>query len=223
MSRTISLSLGELDKPVHIVLWQESVSRESISDTLNTLLTRIASLEDLVHKQTHAFFPLALAPTPAGLDVTRAEPAAHHVATAPAAAHHVASASAHHVATPVEHVASDAMDAVEVTELDEEELEADEEMEVEEEVEEEEEEAAEEEVEVEEEAEEVEEEEAEEAVEEEAEEEEEVQELESIEWKGVTYYKDAQNQVYKLDSDGDLDDTPYGVWNEEKKKVIRYS
>jgi hypothetical protein len=66
-----------------------------------------------------------------------------------------------------------------------------------------------------------EEEEAEEA--EEAEEEEEAVEYEEIEYKGVTYYKDSENQVYVLDADGDLDDTPVGVWNEEKKKVLKYA
>lgn len=61
--------------------------------------------------------------------------------------------------------------------------------------------------------------------EEEAEEEEaeEAVEYEEIQYKGVTYYKDSENQVYVLDADGDLDDTPVGVWNEEKKKVLKYA
>jgi exosome complex component RRP41 len=65
----------------------------------------------------------------------------------------------------------------------------------------------------------------EEAEEEEAEEEEaeEAVEYEEIQYKGVTYYKDSENQVYVLDADGDLDDTPVGVWNEEKKKVLKYA
>ena len=69
------------------------------------------------------------------------------------------------------------------------------------------------------------EEEEEEEVEEEVEEEEEEEalELEEIEYKGVTYYKDSSNQVYKMDDDGDLDETPIGVWNEQKQKVMRYS
>jgi hypothetical protein len=94
-----------------------------------------------------------------------------------------------------------------------------EEEEVEEEVVEEEEE----EEEVEEEEEEVVEEEVEEEEEEVVEEEEEALELEEIEYKGVTYYKDSSNQVYKMDDDGDLDETPIGVWNEQKQKVMRYS
>jgi hypothetical protein len=59
--------------------------------------------------------------------------------------------------------------------------------------------------------------------EEEEEEAEEAVEYEEIEYKGVTYYKDSENQVYVLDADGDLDDAPVGVWNEEKKKVLKYA
>jgi hypothetical protein len=81
---------------------------------------------------------------------------------------------------------------------------------------------AEEEVEVEEEAEpDAEEAEAEEVEEEEAEEE--AMELEEFEYKGVTYYRDAENHVYQKDEDGDLDDTPIGVWNETKQKVVKYA
>ena len=63
----------------------------------------------------------------------------------------------------------------------------------------------------------------EEQEEEEQEEEEQAMELEEIEYKGKTYYKDAQNQVYQMDDNGDLDDTPIGVWNEQKQKVLKYS
>ena len=55
------------------------------------------------------------------------------------------------------------------------------------------------------------------------EEEEEALELEEFEYKGVTYYKDSENQVYQKDSDGDLDDTPIGIWNEAKQKIQRYA
>ena len=65
--------------------------------------------------------------------------------------------------------------------------------------------------------------EAEEEVEEEEEAEEEAMELEEFEYKGVTYYRDGENQVYQKDDDGDLDDTPIGVWNEDKKKIIKYA
>lgn len=57
----------------------------------------------------------------------------------------------------------------------------------------------------------------------EEEEEGEAMELEEFEYKGVTYYRDGENQVYQKDDDGDLDDTPIGVWNEAKQKVIKYA
>jgi hypothetical protein len=59
--------------------------------------------------------------------------------------------------------------------------------------------------------------------EEEEEEEEEALELEEFEYKGVTYYKDPDGQVYQKDDDGDLDDTPIGVWNEAKQKIQKYA
>jgi hypothetical protein len=61
----------------------------------------------------------------------------------------------------------------------------------------------------------------EEVVEEEEEEEEEVLELSEFEWKGVSYYRDKENLVYQKDGD-DLEDTPIGVWSEEKQKLLRY-
>jgi hypothetical protein len=54
-------------------------------------------------------------------------------------------------------------------------------------------------------------------------EEDEALELEEFEYKGVTYYRDAELQVYQLDTDGDLDETPIGVWNESKQKVLKYA
>jgi hypothetical protein len=59
--------------------------------------------------------------------------------------------------------------------------------------------------------------------EEEQEEEEEALELEEFEYKGVTYFRDSENQVYQVDVDGDLDDTPIGVWSVEKGKVLKYA
>ena len=48
------------------------------------------------------------------------------------------------------------------------------------------------------------------------------EELEDFEYKGTTYWKDSQNQVYITDESGDLVDQPYGVWSDEKKKVLKY-
>jgi hypothetical protein len=75
----------------------------------------------------------------------------------------------------------------------------------------------------EEEEEEAEEEEAEEEEAEEAEEEAEALELEEFEYKGVTYYRDSEHQVYQLAIDGDLDETPIGIWNEDKQKILKYA
>ena len=52
---------------------------------------------------------------------------------------------------------------------------------------------------------------------------EEVVEYKEIEWKGHTYYVDAINEVYEMDSDGDLIDTPIGVWRENTQKLVKYS
>ena len=64
--------------------------------------------------------------------------------------------------------------------------------------------------------------EVEEAEVEEAEVEEETLQHEEFEYKGVTYYRDSENLVYQQDDDGDLDDTPIGVWSPEKEKVVKY-
>ena len=75
-------------------------------------------------------------------------------------------------------------------------------------------------------AEEAEEAEAEEAEEElvEAEEEEEAEdeaeELEEFEYKGATYYRDGEKNVFMTDEDGELIPTPIGVWSEVKKRII---
>ena len=59
-------------------------------------------------------------------------------------------------------------------------------------------------------------------VEVEAEEQEEVEEYKQVEWKGQSYWVDGSQQVYEMDSDGDLIDTPIGIWREETKKLLRY-
>ena len=58
-----------------------------------------------------------------------------------------------------------------------------------------------------------------EAEEVEEEEEEEAVELEEFTYKNKTYYKDGENQVYQIGSDGELDDNPVGIWNEKTKRI----
>lgn len=73
----------------------------------------------------------------------------------------------------------------------------------------------------EEEAEEDEEDEAEaEAEDEEAEEEAAEVELEEFEYKGATYYRDGDGNVYMTDEDGELQEEPIGVWNEAKQRIV---
>lgn len=59
----------------------------------------------------------------------------------------------------------------------------------------------------------------EEIVEEEEEEEKELA-LEEFEYKGKTYYKDEENQVYEMDEEGDISE-PIGSWN--GKRIIPFS
>jgi hypothetical protein len=95
-----------------------------------------------------------------------------------------------------------AMDVEDAGEVEEEvEVEEEEEVEVEEEEEEE--------VEVEMEAEDSEEEEEEEEV------------LEEFEYKGSTYYRDSQNNVFMTDEDDNLLEEPIGTWNPDKKSIMK--
>jgi hypothetical protein len=59
---------------------------------------------------------------------------------------------------------------------------------------------------------------AEEEVVEEEEQEQEV-ELEEFIYKKKTYYKDGENQVYQMDSEGNLDESPIGMWNEQTQRI----
>lgn len=61
-------------------------------------------------------------------------------------------------------------------------------------------------------------EEAEEPEEEEAEEE--AEELEDFEYKGSTYYRDSENNVFMTDENGELVDEPIGKWNSEKQRIV---
>jgi len=53
--------------------------------------------------------------------------------------------------------------------------------------------------------------------------EEEIVEYKEIEWKGQTYYMDSDFEVYEMDSDGDLIETPIGLWREATQKLVRYT
>ena len=55
------------------------------------------------------------------------------------------------------------------------------------------------------------------------EEQEEIVEYKEIEWKGQTYYMDSDFEVYEMDSDGDLIETPIGLWREATQKLVRYT
>jgi hypothetical protein len=63
------------------------------------------------------------------------------------------------------------------------------------------------------------EEEVEEVEEEEAEEEEE-EELEEFDYKGSTYYRDSENNVFMTGDDGELNTQPIGKWNSEKQRIV---
>ena len=56
----------------------------------------------------------------------------------------------------------------------------------------------------------------------EAEADEEESDLVDFEYKGITYYRDSENQVYELNEKGELNEDPIGVWNEQKQKVQKY-
>jgi hypothetical protein len=57
---------------------------------------------------------------------------------------------------------------------------------------------------------------------EEAEEEPESLELEEFEHEGESYYKDADNNIYKANEDGEVDETPIGRWLEKRKTIKLY-
>ena len=63
----------------------------------------------------------------------------------------------------------------------------------------------------------------EEAEKEEAEdsEEEEEEVLEEFEYKGSTYYRDSQNNVFMTDEDDNLLEEPIGTWNPDKKSIMK--
>ena len=59
-----------------------------------------------------------------------------------------------------------------------------------------------------------------EAAPEEAAAEEEEEGLEEFEYKGATYYRDTEKNVYMTDENGELNETPIGVWSDVKNRII---
>ena len=211
---TVSLSVNDptaLQKPTHIVMWQDSST-----DTLANLTERLASLEKAVASLTgtgsvsasSAFCPEGLQAKSACLELVKRSPLISGISMERSAdcsgnlcavVDTVDAAALMREVIEKPFVLESAMDLGEEVNTD---------ICPDDEVEEEDNEALVDE---------------DELPEEEEAEEEEAVEYEEIEYKGVTYYKDSENQVYVLDADGDLDDAPVGVWNEEKKKVLKYA
>jgi hypothetical protein len=44
--------------------------------------------------------------------------------------------------------------------------------------------------------------------------------LEEFEYKGATYYRDSDNNVFTTNDDGELNDEPFGLWNPEKQRIV---
>ena len=222
--------------PLHIVLWkgvdESQLQVKSLLDRITTLESMVAGL--LETQRASVWFPQCLRPTPAGLDVVSRRESAGNESDFGSLLSNIVRPSAREEdrvddeVTEVAEVEDDAVAEAEVeddAELAEEAeiedaseavaeaaeaeaAEAEDDAELEEE--------AEDDAEAEPEAEDN----AEVEVEDDAEDE--VVEYKEVEWKGVTYYVDAENQAYQMDSDGDLIDTPIGIWREETKKLVRY-
>jgi hypothetical protein len=221
--------------PLHIVLWkgvdESQLQVKSLLDRITTLESMVAGL--LETQRASVWFPQCLRPTPAGLDVVSRRESAGNESDFGSLLSNIVRPSERAELEPevaaeaeVEDDAQLEAEAEAYEEVEAEiEAEAEADAQLEEQVEAEADAQLEEEVEVEDDAqlEEEAEVEAEAEVEDEAEaEEEEIVEYKEVEWKGVTYYVDAENQAYQMDSDGDLIDTPIGVWREETKKLVRY-
>jgi len=238
MSSVRSVTLNDVavpssDTKTHIVIYHEK--GENVLEDLRSEVTRLSALVDLLSTKvtqlesgakTTPFFTAEVAPAPCGLDVWR-------ISETPTSAVESEDISSKDVLQVlIQKLPASSMDvereqhnasAVAEAEEEQEEAEAEEEQEEVEEAEAEAEEEQEEAEEEQEEAEEEQEEAEEEQEDEEMETEEEVITFESFEYKGETYYKDPDGQVYQADADGDLDETPIGVWNEAKQKIQKYA
>lgn len=240
MSSVRSVTLNDVAMPspdtkTHIVIYHEK--GEDALDGLRSEIARLSALVDLLSTKvtqlesgakTTPFFTAEVAPAPCGLDVWRIS----ETPSTPVEAEEIPSKDVLQIliqklpatSMDVEREQGDGEDDASATgqveEEQEEDAEAEEQEEAEEEVEEEQEEAEEE---VEEEEQEEEEAHEEEVEEEQEDMDEEVVTFEEFEYKGITYYKDSDGQVYQKDADGDLDDTPIGLWNEAKQKIQKYA
>ncbi len=217
--RTVSLNdVSVTDKATHIVIYQGSSIPSNTNDNMiSELKTQVFNLtrqvEELSKKLLHLelglpkaspFFSANVAPEPEGLEVRRLSEIPRIVETSNSSVVFKAVVSKLPASSPPAPTLMEVDDEGEVASAAEEEVE----------------EAADEEAGEAASAAGEDEEEAEASEAEEAEEE--ALELEEFEYKGVTYFKDSENQVYEKDDDGDLNDTPIGVWSEEKKKVLKY-
>ena len=211
------VALPSSDMKTHIVIYQEK--NENVLEGLRSEVTRLSALVDILSTKvtqlesgakTTPFFTAEVAPAPCGLDVWRIS----ETPTSVVESEEIPSKDLLQVL--IQKLPASSMDveryldasASGKVDVDEEEEEQEEGEEQEEEAE-----AMEEEVEK-----------YVEADDQEAEAmEEEVETYVEFKYKGVTYYKDSDGQVYQADADGCLDDTPIGLWNEAKQKVQKYA
>jgi hypothetical protein len=217
---TVSLSVNDsevLKKPTHIIMWQD----DTVSSLVTSLTSRVDALEKLLAEKDMR------TPLISGIDMKRRSDSIGCLSAIIPTSVNTETVFKELLSAPLDlktitiapRMGQDSLMYSDITpdlegddDADDEADEDDEDEAQEEEVAEEEEVAPEEEEEV-----------AEEEEEQEDAEEEEALELEEFEYKGVTYYRDAELQVYQLDTDGDLDETPIGVWNESKQKVLKYA
>lgn len=194
---TVSLSVNDIEtikKPTHIVMWQD----ESVTSLVSGLTGRIEQLEKIVASLTQP----KSTPLISGIDMKRRIDSTECFSAALPTSEATTALFKELISTPIDlmdktktitFIPRMGQDSAMYSITPPESIEVDEEEEEGTEEEEEEEEA------------------------------EEAMELEMFEYKGVTYYKDSELQVYQLDSDGDIDETAIGIWSEEKQKLLKYA
>jgi hypothetical protein len=199
MSSDFVLSITKKDtpkqaNPIHLVMWEGNDTTQELLDRISQLEKSLAKLME--EKTSSLFFPPALHPTPRGIEVkSRSHSFVNEIDNADVFKNLTK------VDGPGDDFKLDTEDD-DLVEADDSELEAELDALIEADAADADEDKAE-----------------ADADEDKAEEAEEFQE---ITWKDKTYYKDSQNQVYELDTDGDLIDTPIGIWKEDTKKLVKY-